>query len=263
MDAAKEAQRALEVARRMRGPARERASTIRELERKLEHVKRTAAAAAGSSAQAEDARIQAADRLTAGRLGVPARATYEASGSSGGQAQAPDLNSRIDQVGGTEAISRHAERSRMKEDASRRLGHAYTRHVDVSDVSLEKRVDPQEKQETKGPDHSTRWRSDEAIVVANAVLWANAAAQDRRKDIEDRLAAGEPVDPQFAVHASLTKIFGAGWRAHVDGLSRSPSGPAETSWADDGQAIAVYRRQDDGIWNLVTCYPSPDPLPDV
>ena len=81
--AVKEAQRAVEVARRMRGAASERASIIRELEHKLERVKRTASAAVDASLPAKHtadrvqreneftARIQAASRLSAVLLGVP------------------------------------------------------------------------------------------------------------------------------------------------------------------------------------------------
>jgi hypothetical protein len=84
-DAVREAQRALDAARRARGPASERAAMIRELERKLEQVKRTATAAVDASDQAERtannirrenelaATIQATDRLSAACLGTPAR----------------------------------------------------------------------------------------------------------------------------------------------------------------------------------------------
>ena len=80
--AVKEAQRAVDVAHRMRGSISERSSIIRELERKLEVVKRTASAAVDIALQAERAadrirrdaelaeRIQAASHLTAAFLGV-------------------------------------------------------------------------------------------------------------------------------------------------------------------------------------------------
>lgn len=81
-DAVKAAQRALDAARRMRGPAKERASLVHELERKLDDVKRKATvatdshqqgerAAAGASRQAEVWSAQAADRLDRTLLGVP------------------------------------------------------------------------------------------------------------------------------------------------------------------------------------------------
>ena len=71
----------------MRGPTSERVSIVRELERRAEHVKRTANAAADSALQAERTadhirredefaiRIQAAGRLSSALLGVPAHLT--------------------------------------------------------------------------------------------------------------------------------------------------------------------------------------------
>ena len=84
-EAVKEAQRALDAARRTRGPAHQRAALVRELERKLDSVKRAASAAGDAPVQAESAavrslqdeeftaRLQSADRLGRMQLGVPAR----------------------------------------------------------------------------------------------------------------------------------------------------------------------------------------------
>lgn len=84
INAAKDAQRVLDAARRMRGPANERASLVRELERKLEHVKKAAATVAENHEHAEQLtmraqleretaiRIQSTDRLSRMQLGVPA-----------------------------------------------------------------------------------------------------------------------------------------------------------------------------------------------
>jgi DNA/RNA non-specific endonuclease len=86
-EAVKEAQRALDAARRMRGPASERASIVRELERKLDRVKDLAAAAATSFEQADRSRrenqfaahMHAEDRLRATALGVPPHRSVPAS----------------------------------------------------------------------------------------------------------------------------------------------------------------------------------------
>ena len=76
IDAVKDARRALDAARRMRGPAKERAVLVRELERKFDRIKRDAARA-DASATAERDRQRAAhtsaaeyDRLSPMRLGV-------------------------------------------------------------------------------------------------------------------------------------------------------------------------------------------------
>lgn len=99
--AVKDAQHALDAARRMRGPARrERASLVRELERKFERVKKAAATATESHQQAEwlkvsaqqeqraSVRVQATDRLSRMKLGVPAHmmATQPAPPASPGSA---------------------------------------------------------------------------------------------------------------------------------------------------------------------------------
>jgi hypothetical protein len=81
-EAVKEAQRALDTARRMRGPANERASLIRELERRLERMKKAAVTTEGhqqteglaTRAQQEHGavmRFQTTDRLSRMQLGVP------------------------------------------------------------------------------------------------------------------------------------------------------------------------------------------------
>lgn len=59
INAVKDAQRALDAARRMRGPANERASLVRELERKLERVKKAAATAADNHQQTERLKMRA------------------------------------------------------------------------------------------------------------------------------------------------------------------------------------------------------------
>jgi hypothetical protein len=79
-DAVKDAQQALNVARRMRGPASERATLVRELERKLERVRSAAAAATEDHQQTEQLRMQAqheastrlqmTDRFSRMQLGV-------------------------------------------------------------------------------------------------------------------------------------------------------------------------------------------------
>lgn len=82
-DAVKDAQRALDVARRMRGPRSERAALVRDLERKLEDVKRAAVSGTYQHHQAVQAteqvrcdqelvsKIQSGDRLGRTHLGIP------------------------------------------------------------------------------------------------------------------------------------------------------------------------------------------------
>ena len=72
-DAVKEAQRALDVARRMRGSMSERAALVRDLERKLESVERVAKRVQRD--QELVSRFQAADQLRRSLLGVPAHLT--------------------------------------------------------------------------------------------------------------------------------------------------------------------------------------------
>jgi hypothetical protein len=72
-EAVKDARRALDTARRMRGPAGERASLVRELERKLERMKRAADSVAPPQ-QATAEQTTSADRLSRMQLGVPAHA---------------------------------------------------------------------------------------------------------------------------------------------------------------------------------------------
>jgi hypothetical protein len=251
----------------MRGPARERAPLVRELERKLDSVKRSASVATEAARQADHSRqdsrlaatIQVRDPFSNASLGVPVRPT--------GQTTGPNLQRRIDQVGGDEAIRQHANRSRVKETKENsfrvRTGinhgssaaHAYEKHVDISDTELRDRL-------SKGLKHATRWTSDAAAVTANAVIWSSPITQQRRREIEDQLTPGG--QSQFFAHAPLSLLFGADWRDHVDGLSgsRDPASSEiitqKTQWNDDGYATAGYRFQA-GKWHLFTCFPRPEP----
>jgi hypothetical protein len=97
-DAVKDAQRALDTARRMHGQAKERASLIRELESKLEDIRRAAANATDLHDQAvrtteqvrrdqePTSRIQSGDRLSRSLLGVPPHVSTQ-SGNNVGQRQ--------------------------------------------------------------------------------------------------------------------------------------------------------------------------------
>jgi hypothetical protein len=84
VNAVKDAKRALDAARRMRGPADERTSLVRELERKLERVQQAADTSVGNYQQAGRLKMrvqqefQAADRMGRMQLGVPAHLAAQA-----------------------------------------------------------------------------------------------------------------------------------------------------------------------------------------
>ena len=264
-EAVREAQRALDTARRMPGPARERAALVRDLERKLGQVKQAASAqgqedhlgqvgGGGLAGRKENVRVSIAaiDRLGQMALGViPA----------GNVRHAPSLAKRVGQAGGAGAVGQHAARSRAKEAQEEAriaanlplLGHSYRQHVDIDSTGLRQRL-----HDSPHITHATRWTSDEAVVTVNALVWNHPGTQRVRAQKE--LEAGESSRLTFGMQVSLAELFGGKWRKHVDGFSRLPSGHYEaTQWGDDGLAIVVYVLVQ-GVWYLDTCYPKPDGL---
>jgi hypothetical protein len=65
--------------------------------------------------------------------------------------------------------------------------------------------------------------------------------------------------PQFVVSRPLPDVLGPNWQQHVYGRSHQSQGRQPSQWRSDSEAFAVWRKQADGNWHLLTCFPRVDP----
>jgi hypothetical protein len=89
------------------------------------------------------------------------------------------------------------------------------------------------------------------MVVAADGLAHSDEYKRQRKQAE---ANGED---KFEVTGRLSEVLGPNWRADVDGRTAASGGARESQWNDESLAVCRWRRQSDGRWHPLTCYPQP------
>jgi hypothetical protein len=132
--------------------------------------------------------------------------------------------------------------------------HAFERHVDITDRQLARRAaDGELPNGGKGavPRNATKWRSADAMVVAADGL---ARSDDYKRERALAEANGED---RFEVIRPLPEVLGPGWRAHVHGRTAASGGAQTSQWNDNSFAMGRWRRQSDGQWHPLTCFPQP------
>jgi hypothetical protein len=176
-----------------------------------------------------------------------------------GHGQAQDRGSgqdlhALDRVRDQAKIRQLANQWRTMEEAHPAWSHAFGRHRDISEEQLATRAATGElpNGEKKAiPRHATKWRSDGAMVVAADGL---ARSDDYRKARAYAEASGQD---RFKVVRPLAEVLGPGWRTDVYGRSAASGGTLASQWTDDSTAVGRWRRQSDGRWHPVTCFPEP------
>jgi hypothetical protein len=170
------------------------------------------------------------------------------------RARSADQAGRLDRVRDAAQIRARVDRLRTMEQDHPDWGHTYREHVQATDEQLALRAKSginARGRPGRVPEHATRWQSAESMAIAADGL--RNSAEFRRS--QDAAVAGG--DPQFTVRRPLADVLGPGWRSDVYGRSRASGGTQPSRWRPDGNACAVWRRQDDGRWHLYTCYPEP------
>jgi hypothetical protein len=160
----------------------------------------------------------------------------------------------LDRVRDQAKIRQLANRWRTMEEEHPRWSHAFERHVDITDQQLARRADTGELPNGKveaTPRNATKWRSADAMVVA-----ADGLAHSKEYDRKLAFAKANGED-RFEVTRPLPEVLGPGWRADVHGRAAASHGVQASQWNDDSIAVGRWRRQSDGRWHLLTCYPQP------
>jgi hypothetical protein len=151
-------------------------------------------------------------------------------------------------------VKQVASQWRAMEDEHPDWTHAFGRHVDITEQQLDKRAVTGELPNGKkddAPDNATKWRSADAMVVAADGL---AHSDEYKRRLADAEATGKTT---FAVTRPLPEVLGPGWRADVYGRTSTPQGTQPSQWNDGSIAKGIWRRQSDGRWHPLTCYPQP------
>ena len=166
---------------------------------------------------------------------------------------------RLDRGADAAEIRQRADVSRLRELTRPQWGHAFREHVDATDEELRRRaatgINARGRADDFVPEHATRWQSAAACVISADGLWHTREAQQARKEIDTKMAAGEPTRQGFTVRAPLSQVLGPNWRDDVYGRSRVSQGRELSQWRTDSQAVAIFRKQADGRWHLYNCYP--------
>ena len=134
-----------------------------------------------------------------------------------------------------------------------RVHHAGSRHQDISDHDLKKRLDG-----PHGIHHSTRFTSKEALVMAEGKAWRSPDAALSREAME-KLNAQVPEAERvysFSVRMSAKELLGSQWREHLEGWSRSSGGPVPTEFPNHTNIFVQWRPTSTGEWAPYTCHPS-------
>jgi hypothetical protein len=132
--------------------------------------------------------------------------------------------------------------------------HAFRRHVDITDQQVADRAAAWGR--AKGyrddvPDNATKWRSSDAMIIA-------ADGLERSDEFSRKLALAEAnKEDQFELDRPLSEVLGRGWRADVYGRTTASYGVQASRWNDDSFVVGCWRRQSDGRWYPLTCYPHP------
>ncbi len=149
-------------------------------------------------------------------------------------------------------------------------GHARLRHgADVSERRLQERVmygrDPITGTTTDWEHggghrvgrHATAFTDNTALVFAEMRIWDNPECRAKR----ERAEANN--DDRFTVRLPAASVLGPQFRDYIHGWSRvgdrkHPLGAAPTTFPDDTELVAIYRRDaPNEQWRLYRCYPTP------
>jgi hypothetical protein len=146
-------------------------------------------------------------------------------------------------------------------------GHALDRHGgQVTDQQLKDRAqhgkDPMTGDRTdwqsgrlhRYSQHATAFTSDSALVYAEMRIYDSRQAQAKRQSID-------PQRNQYTVRVPAAQVLGPEFRDHIHGWSRvgtanNPTGVVPTSFPDNTEFVATYKRSPAGSWRLYTCFPN-------
>lgn len=160
----------------------------------------------------------------------------------------------LDRVRDQAQIKQCAGKWRKMEEEHPEWSHAFSRHVDISGQKLAERAADWKAREGYThdvPDDATKWRSAEAMVVA-------ADGLKHSDTYKRRLAFAEKnKEDRFTVSRPLSEVLGPGWRADVYGRTTASGGAQESQWNDNSIVVVRWRRQSDGQWHPLTCFPQP------
>jgi hypothetical protein len=146
-------------------------------------------------------------------------------------------------------------------------GHALDRHGgQVTDQKLKDRAqhgkDPMTGDRTdwqngrlhRYSQHATAFTSDSALVFAEMRIYDSRQAQAKRQRID-------PQRNQYTVAVPAAQVLGPDFRDHIRGWSRvgtanNPTGVVPTSFPDNTEFVATYKRLPGAPWGLHTCFPN-------
>jgi hypothetical protein len=157
----------------------------------------------------------------------------------------------LDRVRDQDKIRQLANQWRMMEKQHPDWSHAIERHVDITDQQLAQRASKFSTWKEDAPDHATKWRSADAMVVAADGL---AHSDEYKRKLADAQANGTK---RFTVTKPLSEVLGPGWRADVYGRTVASHGVQASRWDDGSVAKCTWQRASDGRWHPLTCYPQP------
>jgi hypothetical protein len=136
--------------------------------------------------------------------------------------------------------------------------HVFREHVEATDQQLARRaatgVNARGQQERFRAEDATRWQSADAMATVVYRLENSPHYEQAKADAERYNLV------RFSVRRPLHEVLGPGWRADVYGRSRASSGRQASQWNAASDAVAVWKKQSDGKWHLLTCYPQPGAL---
>lgn len=161
----------------------------------------------------------------------------------------------LDRVRDQGRIRQLESRWRAYEQAHPESSHAFARHVDITDPQLATRAaigQLPNGQVKSRPPHATKWRSADAMVVANDAV----AHSDEYKQERARMEATGQI--RLEVRKPLSEVLGRNWRADVYGLTAASGGTQASQWNDDAVVVSRWERGTDGRWHPITCFPQPD-----
>ena len=153
-------------------------------------------------------------------------------------------------------IRQFESRWRAYEQAHPESSHAFARHVDITYPQLATRAAtgqlPNGQVKSRAP-HATKWRSADAMVVANDAVAHSDEYKQKRARME---ATGQT---RLEVRKPLSEVLGrklAGERLWAHRRLRWD--PGESVERRQHRGVPVGARQRDGRWHPITCFPKPD-----
>lgn len=157
-----------------------------------------------------------------------------------------------------------------KFDDLKAQGHGPQRHEgDVTTKQLEERcmkgIDPMTGTTTDGVTSKTHKYSRNATKVNTPEDYVKAEEYLKNSnEYKDKVKYADAIGKKQVVleETKLKDIYGDSYSSKVDGRTRigsakNPQGSNVTEFSDESKMIGVYRKADDGTWNLLTMYPDP------